>query len=196
GFIKKKDKLTFVPNRISRETKLRAYLFLADVLSDEEGKRVASDIKNRTSTEAEYFVSESGAKVIYGSFARRFIDEISTEDPRNPIVRIEKSIDFFASEELPIEYDLDAVTVTNPDLDAKIAIVDSGVFNHPLFNNLILGTEDCIRDSAKEDFSHGTFVAGRAIFGNNIENQLRVDHVLKATTKIVDVKVMKKSGFG
>lgn len=195
-FIKKKDKLTFSPNRIGTEGKFRAYLFLADVLSDEEGKRVASDIKEKTSTETEYFVSESGAKVVYGSFARRFIDEISTEDPRNPIVRIEKSIDFFASEELPTEYNLEAVTVVEPELDAKVAIVDSGIFNHPLLNNLIIDTEDCIGDSTKENLAHGTFVAGRTIFGNNIEEQLRVNQVLSATTRVLDIKVMKKDTLG
>ena len=194
--IKKKYKLTFSPNAVSAEGKIRAYLFLADVLSEEEGKQVAIDIKNRTLVETEYFVSESGAKVIYGSFARRFIDEISKEDPRNPIVRIEKSIDFFASEELPTEYDLDTVTVTDPDLDASVAVVDSGIFKHPLMSNLIVGVEDNIGDPTKEDLSHGTFVAGRIIYGNDIENQVRNLRTLNARARVLDVKVMKGGRAG
>ncbi len=191
GLIKKKDKLTFSPK--VGEGRFKAYLFLADVLSNEEAKRVALDIKEKTLTETEYFVSESGAKVIYGSFASRFIDEISTEDPRNPIVRIEKSINFFASQELPLEFDLNSVDIIEPSLDAKVAIVDSGVFNHPFIQSLIIDTEDFIKDTTQEDLSHGTFVAGRTIFGNDIENQIRNLKTLTARTKILDMKIMRKN---
>lgn len=195
GVIKKKDKLTFTPTT-GAEAKYRTYLFLADVLSNEEAERVAADIEEKTSAETEYFVSESGAKVIYGSFARRFIDEISTEDPRNPVVRVEKSIDFHTSQELPTEYDLDAVTVVDPELDAKVAIVDSGIFSHPFLQSIVFATEDCIGDTSMEDLSHGTFVAGRATFGHDIEHQVRTLQKVTARAKILDVKVMKKDGLG
>ena len=189
-FIKKKDKLEFVPER-SATGHLRAYLFLADVLSDDEARRIAAQIQEKTASEAEYFVSESGAKIVYGSFARRFIDEISVEDPRNPIVRIEKSINFFASQELPTEYDTDHVAVNVPELDAQVAVVDGGIFSHPLFQNILVGTEDCIGNAAQEDLSHGTFVAGRAAFGNDIETQVR-NLNLNARARILDVKVLKR----
>lgn len=190
--IKKRDKLTFTPKP---EGKLRAYLFLADVLSDEEGRTVAENIQRKTEAEAEYFVAESGAKVIYGSFARRFIDEISDDDPRSPIVRIEKSIDFFASEELPTEYDYETVTIDDPELDARVAVVDTGILDHPLMRSRVIGTENCINDPTKEDLMHGTFVAGRVMFGNNIEEQVRAQGRLRAQSRVLDVRVLKKRGF-
>lgn len=192
--IKKKDKLTFSP-RATTGAKFRAYLFLADVLSEEEGRRIAADIKEKTSADTEYFVSEAGAKVIYGSFARRFIDEISEENPRNPIVRIEKSIDFRSSQELPTEYDLDDVNINEPELDAKVAVVDGGISNHPLLRDIVYATEDCIEDTSKEDLAHGTFVAGRTTFGHDIEHQVRTLRRVTAATRILDVKVLKKEGF-
>ncbi len=189
GQISKADKLTFKPDA---NLQSRAYLFLADLVSDEEGRQIAVKISEQAETTAEYFVAESGSKVIYGSFASSFINEISDPDPRNPVVRVEKSIDFLPSQDLPLEYDYDSVTIDDPDLDAKVAVIDSGTFANQLFGSLILDREDFVNDAAQEDLSHGTFVAGRTIFGNDIENQVRVLRRLKAKTRVLDVKVLKK----
>lgn len=191
SLINKDEKLTFVPKKGER---FKTYLFLADVLSEEEGRGIASQVGQKSSTDTEFFVSQSGAKVIYGSFTKGFLDEISDADPRNPIVRVEKSIDFFTPQELALEYEYDNVEIEKPLLDAKLAVVDSGIYDHPLLKGLLLGTEDCIKDSSLEDLSHGTFVAGRAIFGNDLEAQLRDNKRVVPSARILDVKVMRKVG--
>jgi len=191
GVIKKQEKLAFVPEG---EKSFRVFLILADVLSEDECRKVAEEIRQSSSEETEYFVSEAGSKIIYGSFARRYLDEISDVDPRNPVIRIEKSIDFFPSHELPIEFDYENVIIDEPPLDAVVAVVDSGIFSHPLINKFIIGVENFIKDSAKEDLSHGTFVAGRIVFGNDIENQIRNSGRMKPKSRVLDVMVLKKDG--
>ncbi|MFZ2975296.1 MAG: S8 family peptidase [Candidatus Moraniibacteriota bacterium] len=190
GLINKRAKLSFVPQK---GKKIKSYLILADGVSEEDGKQVAKNLKKKTGSEVEYFTSQAGSKILYGSFAANFIDEISEPDPRNPIVRVEKSIDFFTPQELPIEYEYNSVIIEKPLLDAKIGVIDTGISRHPLIKDLILDTCDFIKDSQDENHSHGTFVAGRAIFGNDIENQIRENNRLIPALKILDIKVMRKS---
>jgi len=194
GIIERNRKMTF---KTEDKKSFRAYLFLADVLSENEGKNVLEEIDKNITTGAEnteYFISESGAKVIYGSFSRSFIDEISEEDPRNPVIRIEKSMDFLPSQDLPTEYDFKSVSVGKIPLDAQVAIVDSGIYPHQMFKDCILDVEDCIQNPQEDDYSHGTFVAGRIIFGNDIENQIDINHKLEPKTRVLDIRVMKKNG--
>lgn len=188
GTITKDDKLSFI---LEKGKGVRAFLFLADGVSEEDGKVAAKNITETISHPVEYFTSQSGSKVLYGSFAANFLDQISDPDPRNPIVRIEKSVDFFTPQELPIEYEYDTVTVERPILDAKIGIIDTGISNHPLLKNLIIGVKDFIKNPSEENLAHGTFVAGRAIFGNDIENQIRETNQLIPALKVLDIKVMR-----
>lgn len=188
GVISKKDKLSF---DIPKETKFRAYLFLADGVSEEDGKIAAKSVTEKTSTSVEYFTSQSGSKVLYGLFASNFINQISDPDPRNPIVRIEKSIDFFTPQELPIELECGLVEIDDPLLDAKVGIIDSGISDHPLLKKLIIDTKDFIKNPSEENLSHGTFVAGRAIFGNDIEDQIRDKKRLTPLLKVLDIKIMR-----
>jgi hypothetical protein len=169
-----------------------AYLFLADVLSESEAREITNHIIKQGISDAEYFVSNSGAKIIYGHFDRSFIDAISGPDPKNPVVRVEEVVNFFAPQALPLEYDHEHVGIGDVVLDAKVGVVDSGIFDHPLLNGLVVGTENHINDVSQEDRSHGTFVAGRVIFGNDIERQIRSQNYLTPLVKVVDIHVMKK----
>ncbi len=187
--IDKQDKLKF---SVVKGGNYNAYLYLADVVSEEEGIKIAAEVKKKSNNETQFFVSQSGAKIVYGSFNSKFIDEISDSDPTNPIIRVEKSIDFVAPQELALEYEYDDVKIEDPLLDAKVAIVDSGVYDHPLLKKLVIDTVDCIGDKSAEDLSHGTFVAGRAVFGNEIELQIRDRKILSPHSKVLDVKVMRK----
>ena len=115
------------------------------------------------------------------------------EQHTRSIIRIEKSIDFFPSHDLPTEYDFDDIEVDDPIFDAEVAVVDTGIYTkHPLLSKLLIEAEDCIRDSTKEDLSNGTFVAGIVIFWNEIENQIRTLKKVTPVAKVFDIKVLKK----
>jgi len=189
--IDKEDKLTFI---VGDETVVNTYLYLADVVSEQEGRKIASKMSIDSETKADFFVSQSGAKIVSGSFNSKFIDEISDSDPRNPVVRIEKSINFLTPQELALDHEYGNVEVGEPLLEAKVAVIDSGISDHPLMKGLIIDTVDCIGDKSLEDLSHGTFVAGRSMFGNNIETQIRDNKRLLPHVRVLDVKVMRKVG--
>jgi len=171
--------------------KFKGFLYLPDTLSIDECKKIANVI-HQLNAKAEFFVTESGAKTIYGIFPSSFINDISEPDPRIPIQKIEKSITFLFPQSFSFHYPYSQIKVDDPSLDAKIGIVDSGIEQHDIYSHLIIGTEDFIGNPIKESSVHGTFVATRAIFGNDIERQIRVDKMLSAKAKVVDIKIMKK----
>lgn len=187
--IAKEDKLTF---SVEDESVTNTFLYLADVVSEEEGRKIAAKVSGDSDVEVSFFISQSGAKIIFGSFNSSFLDEISDSDPRNPVIRVERSIDFVTPQELALDYEYDVVDIEELLLEAKVAVIDSGVSEHPLMRSLIIDTVDCIKDKTLEDLAHGTFVAGRSIFGGDIERQIRDNKKLIPQTKVLDVKVMRK----
>lgn len=89
------------------------------------------------------------------------------------------------------------VTIDPPQVDAPVAIVDSGINDRSgllsglvsrRFEYLPLGAATC-------DFGHGTFVASRVVFGDGLESQLSNGHLLPIC-RAIDVAVIGKSAQG
>lgn len=168
-----------------------AYIFLYDSLSVADSQKINEEIKSKSKTETDFFITESGAKAIYGNFQKTFLDEISEPHPQNPIQRIEKSLYFIVQQATSVSYDLSKIKVIDPEIDAKVGIVDSGIVDHFLYSNLLIGVEDFVKDPKKLDLTHGTFVGSRTIFGENMEDQIFNLKTLFAQTKILDIRVMR-----
>lgn len=181
----------FPEEEFSVDEKSHAYIFLYDALSVSDSKKINEDIKQKSKTETDFFITESGAKAIYGNFSKSFLDEISEPHPLNPIQRIEKSLYFVVQQSTQITYDLKKIKVVEPEIDAKVGIVDSGVIDHFLFKNILIGVEDFVKDPNSTDLTHGTFVGSRTVFGENIEDQIFNSGTLFAQAKILDIRVMK-----
>lgn len=181
----------FTKEEFPNDEKYQAYIFLYDSLSVADSEKINNEIKEKSKTETEFFVTESGAKAIYGEFNRSFLDEISTPHPQNPIQKIEKSLYFMVQQAPTVSYDLSKVTVVEPEIEAKVGIVDSGIVDHFLYKNLIIDVEDFIKDSNFTDLSHGTLVGSRTFFGGNIEDQIFNTQTLFAQARILDIRVMK-----
>lgn len=187
--ISKKEK--FEEKEFHGEHSYPAYIFLYDSLSEEDGKKINNDIKAKSKTETEFFVSESGAKTIFGHFSKRFLEEISEPHPLSPVQRVEKSIYFIVQNATSLKYDLSKVKVVAPEIEAKVGVVDSGIADHFLFKDLIIGIEDFVKDSKKVDLTHGTFVSSRIVFGETLEDQIFSTKTLFSQAKILDIRVMK-----
>ena len=170
---------------------VRAFLYYPDVLSIDECQTLTEKIPD---SDKEFFVTQSGSKVVYGSFSSGFLNSISRPDPRIPIQKIERSITFLFPQSVSSTHKFDDIQVSEPILDAKVCVLDSGIEPHDMYRSLMIGMEDFIQDENDEDRAHGTFVATRAIFGNDIEEQVRADGMLIAKAKILDLKVLRKNG--
>lgn len=175
------------------EGETRVFLYLQDVISESDAKTIAKEVQEKANKDSEFFISESGSKVIYGTFSSNFLNEISEPHPSNPFQKIEESIDFITPQETTIAFSKEELKVTPPSLDAKVAVVDSGIKANDIYDDYIQECLDFIKNSAQENLSHGTMVGTRAIFGNDLEDQLH-SGLLSAKTKVIDVKVMKEDG--
>jgi subtilisin family serine protease len=174
---------------------LRGYIYLHDALSENEAEKIFKEgIKDRSEGASEFFISTTGAKVIYGQFTTNFIEQISQSHPINPILKIEKSLEFNVSRQIEVPHNIKDIILEPLDFDAKVAIFDSGITEHEIYKDLILGHENFTSDEQLDKLGHGTFVATRAIFGNNIHDQLLAG-VLKPKCKVVDFKIFGDQGI-
>lgn len=190
-----KDKILVDKQYIKDGEDFTGYIYFYDWLSQQEAQRFfEKKIKdNSTWKEATFFISSSGAKVAYGSFDGSFLEQISESDPRNPIQRIEKSLEFTVSRSIEMPYEAESIKLADLELEAKVVIFDSGIQSHPFFNPLILGQENFVNTLTSDELWHGTFVGTRAIFGNDVHDQL-IDGTLKPKCKILDVKIFGNKG--
>jgi hypothetical protein len=196
SFIEKIDKISqsdiLVNNEsIQSKDEFLGYIFFHSSLSSTEIQIIFDKIQpSSTQTKSAKLIQTMAQKqAIYGSFEKEFIDEISTGDIQNPIRRIEPDIEFVLKQNLRLSRNFSNVVVNQPELDNTVAVVDSGITkNHPLFKDLLTGKEAFI-NSSEEENSHGTFVASRIVFGNDLEDSLESGQIT-AESKILDICVL------
>ncbi|PJE76561.1 hypothetical protein COV05_04300 [Candidatus Uhrbacteria bacterium CG10_big_fil_rev_8_21_14_0_10_48_16] len=182
--ISREDKLVL---DLGEETEMKAFLYFADTLSINECKVVHAMIERQDGvSSSNFFVAESGAKVVYGKFSRSFVDAISDPDPRIPIDKIERAVDFVFPQSIAFDCDFNDIELRDLTGNAVVGVVDSGIAGNDLISPFLLGSS-----ATTGNLSHGTFVASRTIYGNNIEHQIRTDNTLIAYAKVVDLPVMK-----
>lgn len=171
------------------------YIYFYDGLSQQEAQSYFErKIKDKsTDSGASFFISSSGAKIAYGSFDNEFLDQISEPDARNPIQRIEKSLEFTVSRRIEMPYNVENIEVAELELEAKVVVFDSGIQPHSFFDSLILGHENYVNTDSNDELGHGTFVGTRTIFGNDIHDQL-LDGTLRPKCKLLDVKIFGNEG--
>lgn len=188
--ISKEDKLLGAD--ITNADSNKWFLFFQNALSEDDCKKIFEEIKKKYETDAEFFITQSGAKAVYGSFNRKALDEISDAHPQNPVQRIEKSITFAVKQAAQIPTDFKEIKIVKPSLDAKVGIVDSGMAIHHIYKDLIIGVEDFVKNPSLENLEHGTLVGTRAMFSNDIEEQVYNHKTLFANVRVLDIKVMRK----
>ncbi len=169
-------------------SKFTGFIYLYNSIPEFEGNKICGIINKKYGTNLSFFTSNAGAKLLYGDLYHKLVEEITNPLPNNPILRVEKSLDFGISQIPSSNYKLSDIEVVEPDSDAKVVILDSGIANLKVLNGLVIDQLDCINDKDSEDLTHGTFVASRAIFGNDIEDQIQQGQ-LNAKVKVIDVKL-------
>lgn len=174
--------------------------YLVDIELWEFGSRRAREDKT---AEIERFVTaQDGA--VHDIYIGPAITVMRVE-ARGQVLRPLLGVPEVAAIDLPPQPDLEAQTQADIALDAApvvravadgapvIGILDSGVNDHPLLNNLIAArlSGEGIADTA-DVWGHGTRVAGTALFGD-LKNGIR-DGYLQPAARLVMAKVVDDRG--
>ena len=119
------------------------------------------------------------------------VDEFST------IKEVKHNYITFVENSFPVQGMPNPLTIENTDSNSAICIFDSGIKNGTgIFDNLVInqilklpsGSIDC-------HYNHGTFVASRCVFGDNIDSCLGT-HKLKPYCKLLDIPVFGIDNLG
>ncbi len=86
--------------------------------------------------------------------------------------------------------------IEKPSSNSEICIIDSGIRANAIFKGVVSGTiKHLPAGSVDAHFAHGTFVASRCVFGDNIDSCLST-HVLQPYCKVIDVQTFGVDGSG
>lgn len=192
-----REDILITPHSKSKDREFIGYIFFHTNISSSSIQKIYLKIKEMSGSNNDVrLVSTSFNKqAVYGEFTRDLIDVISTPSVKNPVAKIEPDIEFILKQDLRTTGDFENIKVVIPSTENAIGIVDSGIAStHPLFKDLVIGRVDQLNGRTNDE-SHGTFVASRAVFGNDIEDALSKG-VLTATSKILDVAVITDNTKG
>lgn len=160
-------------------------------ISEVNAKKILTELVQSRGIEARYIVSPSGAKVIAGKFSKEDVELIVNDDYENPFAKFEVMHHVgVITTSVNATYPMNDVDLVDESGDVVVGVVDGGVADLKVFNDLIVDRKDYTADS-NTDKHHGTLAASRVIFGHDIEDQLFDTNKLVAHAKVVDIKVME-----
>lgn len=85
--------------------------------------------------------------------------------------------------------DLRQIQILDPITDETVALIDSGI-HHPLVQRLRSHHLNYLEAHQQPDENHGTFVASRILFGNDVFSQVTAGEGLAPSAMILDVQVL------
>jgi len=136
----------------------------------------------------------NGITSIECTIKSKFISAIASEF--TTIKEIKTNQTFFVENSFPAEKIPIELKVLPVQSNSIICIIDSGISNDGVFNNIIQGQIRYLPTGSVDcGYSHGTFVASRCVFGDDIENCLGT-HILEPYCYLLDVPVFGLDQFG
>lgn len=186
-------------SRVSKEQKLDgevdaenlgvAYFYKS--ISELNAKKIADELIKTRGIKAKYMVSPSGAKILTGEFSADDVDLITNDDYENPFAKFEVMHHIgVVTKNINTTYPITKADIDISNAKTVIGIVDGGIAELDILKDLVVGRKDYTSDP-DSDKQHATLAATRAIFGNDIEDQLFDNNKLVANAKVVDIKVME-----
>lgn len=169
-------------NALTRKERLAINNFIV-----EELKEKAEDAQIRNFSNG----ITSIACVIKEKDIPKLADEFST------IKEIKKNYLTFITTSTPVESMPNPLVVNEPESDSIICIIDSGISDaNGIFTNIVVDRLHFLPPkSIKTDNIHGTFVASRCVFGDEIDSCLG-SHSLTPYCKLVDISVFGIDSHG
>lgn len=146
----------------------------------EELRQISSQFKQRK--------FENGVSSILCTVSANILPKIAEEFLT--IKNIKPTQSFVIPQSKPVGQLPNPLSIDNPVSDSSICIIDSGVrADNDIFKNLITNQIQYLPNGTVEPhFDHGSFVASRCLFGDDIDNCLST-HKLSPYCSILDVAV-------
>jgi len=112
------------------------------------------------------------------------VNEFST------IKEIKANYSTFVENAVPIQEMPNPLTVRKPISDSVVCIIDSGIkVDNGIFGSFVIAQVPMLPNgSVKASYNHGTFVASRFAFGDNVDSCLG-NHILQPYCNLIDIQV-------
>lgn len=184
------DKITTELNIESNEPQ-DIIVSLYDVLSSREKTAVLENIKNellRNNIPSDIHTFISGLTTVACKIQQNMLKELF--ENYSTIREISKNHIAIKEQSMPVQDLPNPLDVQTPESKSKIGIIDSGIdINNEIFNSLVERRIPFLpHGSIDSPNDHGTFVASRCLFGDNIDNCL-TDHKLFPYCRVIDIPV-------
>jgi hypothetical protein len=113
------------------------------------------------------------------------------------IKEIKSNYTTFVENALPIQAMPNPLTVRNPISNSAVCIIDSGInVSNGIFNFFVIEQVPMLPyGSVSASYNHGTFVASRCAFGDNVDNCLG-NHFLQPYCNLIDIQVFGLDASG
>ncbi|RPD44871.1 S8 family peptidase [Hymenobacter sediminis] len=130
---------------------------------------------------------ENGSMIVSGVASVRQLKDVGQS--YSTIRSISLNSQFHANQSIPAGDLPNSLQVLQPKTNVKVAVIDSGVqANKNLLTDLVSEAYDYTSTGLGDAFAHGTLVASRIIFGDDILSSL-VTGQLEPICKVIDIKV-------
>jgi hypothetical protein len=144
-----------------------------------ELRQFSEDVKKRN--------FKNGVSSLHCTIQAKFLPQVATDF--STIKEIKTSQTFVVPQSIPSDSLPNPLTINPPKSDSLICIVDSGINKNGIMDSLI--KEQLIYTNPASidcDYNHGTFVASRCVFGDDIDNCLGT-HSLNPYCNLIDLSV-------
>ncbi|UII81076.1 S8 family peptidase [Flagellimonas sp. CMM7] len=130
---------------------------------------------------------KNGITIIYCKLQAKHLAKIAAD--YSTIKEIKLSQTFFVPQAMPTEALPNPLKIDKITSDSIICIVDSGISKNPIMDDLIKDRFVYVDSASIDcDYNHGTFVASRCVFGDNIDSCLG-SHNLIPYCNLIDLAV-------
>jgi|26BtaG_2_1085354.scaffolds.fasta_scaffold00262_16 hypothetical protein len=137
---------------------------------------------------------KNGVVSFYCTIKAKYLPHIATDF--STIKEIKTSQTFVVPQSLPSDAIPNPLIINPVKSDSLICIVDSGINKNGIMDNLIKEQLIYIHPTSIDcDYNHGTFVASRCVFGDDIDNCLGT-HVLNPYCNLIDLSVFGVNNIG
>ncbi|RMA67697.1 S8 family peptidase [Ulvibacter antarcticus] len=137
---------------------------------------------------------KNGVSSLHCTIQAKYLPQIATDF--STIKEIKTSQTFFIPQALPSDTLPNPLKINPVKSDSLICIVDSGINRNGIMDNLIKDQLIYIDPSSIDcDYNHGTFVASRCVFGDDIDNCLGT-HSLNPYCNLIDLSVFGVNNLG
>ncbi|NQV88053.1 MAG: S8 family peptidase [Parcubacteria group bacterium] len=119
--------------------------------------------------------------------------KIILEDEDCNFINFIKLAPIFGSQRTTPNTDARSITLGSSLTDEKVVIIDSGV-DHQIMNGFVVQRENFLKTGQMSNKNHGTSVASRILFGDNLFKKVQNNQSVDSVGKIIDVQALHKNG--